>query len=291
MLDNLIDDVNELIKLSIGDQGRLEHIRKTLEDGKTLYSSDKVYLQQQIKNLYGNSSPENTEYLPSPSEFDTKSTSYEINKELSENQTGTLFCSKCGNRLLSNSNFCSKCGSSNVFNKENHIENKLEKSRKKGWSKKKKIGIVIGVLVLIFFTSLGFRNNDISSSDSNLEPIIFSGSYDDLLRNEDKHKNEIVKFSGYVLSTQKTFDGYDINVRNTYNLEFGSKYYLIHNYPDRLLPDDGVSGYGTYYGICAESIAGDPYACFKDVKLTNIDFNLLPNDPCDDLIAKQFALC
>lgn len=41
---SLLDDVKKLLSLGIGDTGRLEHIKITLEDGKTLYDSDEQYI-------------------------------------------------------------------------------------------------------------------------------------------------------------------------------------------------------------------------------------------------------
>lgn len=122
-MDRPIDDVDELIKLGIGDQRRLEHIQKTLKDGRALYDSDRVYLQQQVENFYGNSNPENIEHSTSQNNVDTKSTYNKIKEESSENQGRTSFCSKCGNRLLSNSDFCSKCGTE-LIKENNQSKNK-----------------------------------------------------------------------------------------------------------------------------------------------------------------------
>ena len=43
---DMINDVNELIRLEKGDVSRLEHIRVTLEKNKKLYNSDRNYLKK-----------------------------------------------------------------------------------------------------------------------------------------------------------------------------------------------------------------------------------------------------
>ena len=48
-MNSLLDDVNALLKLKLGDLGRLEHIKKTLEEGNMLYVSDSKYLQELAK--------------------------------------------------------------------------------------------------------------------------------------------------------------------------------------------------------------------------------------------------
>ena len=48
-----IKDINKLIKLEIGDNGRLNHIKESLESNKPLFNSDRNYLLLLIdKNLY-----------------------------------------------------------------------------------------------------------------------------------------------------------------------------------------------------------------------------------------------
>lgn len=44
--DDSLDTVNQLIKSGLGDLGRLEHIRTTIQNGKTLFQSDKKYLEE-----------------------------------------------------------------------------------------------------------------------------------------------------------------------------------------------------------------------------------------------------
>ena len=61
MVNSLLDDVNELLRLSYGDENRLEDIKRRLEDGLTIYSSDINYLKKLVEN-HKDEIQENTEY-------------------------------------------------------------------------------------------------------------------------------------------------------------------------------------------------------------------------------------
>lgn len=45
-MSDLIDDINRLLILKVGEIGRLNHIKQTLEQNKTFYASDRKYLQE-----------------------------------------------------------------------------------------------------------------------------------------------------------------------------------------------------------------------------------------------------
>ena len=49
-MTGLLDDVNALISKGVGDPSRLEHIKQTIENNKELYSSDRNYVYDLIKN-------------------------------------------------------------------------------------------------------------------------------------------------------------------------------------------------------------------------------------------------
>jgi len=78
-----LENVERLLNLGAGDKGRLEHIKDSLQNNKTLYLSDREYLQQLTE-----------QYL----------------KESPSQHKESVYCTKCGNELATNSNFCSKCG-------------------------------------------------------------------------------------------------------------------------------------------------------------------------------------
>ena len=53
-MTSLLDNVIQLLNLGVGDLGRLEHIKNSLEENKTLYSSDRMYLEKLIEQHIGN---------------------------------------------------------------------------------------------------------------------------------------------------------------------------------------------------------------------------------------------
>lgn len=98
MSDNWLEDVNRLIDLGVGDKGRLEHIKDSLQNNKTLYDSDKDYLQK-LKE----------QYLKTGS-VSEKHESSDSTESHTENSSSTVYCTKCGNKITSNSHFCPNCG-------------------------------------------------------------------------------------------------------------------------------------------------------------------------------------
>jgi len=137
-----LDDVNELLKLKKGDQGRLEHIKKALEKGTILFVSDSKYLKtlteqylindtekQVIKHNY---EPPVEEKVPTIAHKEKHDDVDELRKKVSD--------------------------------LEEKVEKKMTKPPKKKSSQKKKIGLIIivialwvavAVVVILFFTPFG----------------------------------------------------------------------------------------------------------------------------------------
>lgn len=158
-MNDLIDDVNELIRLGVGDRGRLEHIKSILEKNRTLYMSDKKYVEN-LTAKYLKTEPDSQKM----EDLETKATRIDE----------SVFCWKCGSANNKNSNFCNSCGAS--LHKIGEKEEKIKpiKSHKKsglGTGKKILIGlgiffiVIIGGSVLIggaFLASVG-NNNSLES--------------------------------------------------------------------------------------------------------------------------------
>ncbi len=105
-MSSFLEDVSNLLKLGIGDLGRLEYIKQTLENNKMMYVSDREYLQKLVRQHLSN---ENT------SEVQTmKEKPPETNEEKSsiEDVEHSQFCGKCGKKIESKNNFCPICGTS-----------------------------------------------------------------------------------------------------------------------------------------------------------------------------------
>ncbi len=115
-----------------------------------------------------------------------------------------------------------------------------------------------------------------------------------MIRYKDEHKGKLAYVSGTVTAVNESHQGYDVQVWSTPTLQMNTQFSAYLSYPERLLSGDRVSGYGIYDGICGQSIVGDPYACFTNVKLETVDFRTTSDDfddLCDDPIAMRFGLC
>jgi F0F1-type ATP synthase membrane subunit c/vacuolar-type H+-ATPase subunit K len=164
MLQSLLDQVNILIKMKVGDAYRLEHIKLMLKQKRTVYGSDRVYLDhlideyiEQIKTQKQLSKIRDDD----PFEGDTeKIRSEENNDDESEDKIIELehiYCWKCGKSIPVNSKFCLDCGSDikkpqikEEIVKETHdkiSDEIIEKKSNDG--NKKNILIVVGVLAIL----------------------------------------------------------------------------------------------------------------------------------------------
>ena len=138
---DVVDDVNALIKLGVGDPYRLEHIKQAYIQNKNVWETDKKYLER-MKEKYL------TKPTPKPQTDDENSNiDFEnIDKEF-------IHCWKCGNKNPIKGNFCMNCGSP-LFDvgKKHQVESQqIQNHSTKNPSKKIgiKIPIMIGVPVLV----------------------------------------------------------------------------------------------------------------------------------------------
>ncbi|MBC8502086.1 MAG: zinc ribbon domain-containing protein [Nitrosopumilus sp.] len=122
-MSSLLEDVNELLKSNKGDLGRLQHIKDTLENHKTLYVSDRKYLTELSKKYLEKKIPKtNTtkERLRSSdkseemlyAENENTSRRNEEYLETGNKSTNKIFCTGCGNQLEESTQFCTSCGKS-----------------------------------------------------------------------------------------------------------------------------------------------------------------------------------
>ena len=89
----MIDDVDELLALTVGDKYRLNDIRRRLEIYKRLYISDLEFVRNLSKTYLGKDlSPEPRR--PKPGETQARSDS----------------CSSCGSQMEADETFCTNCG-------------------------------------------------------------------------------------------------------------------------------------------------------------------------------------
>ncbi len=172
---DIVDEVNALLKLDVGDPYRLEHIKQTFIQNKKIWVTDENYL----KNL-------REKYLVKhPADTQTD----EIVFENEPDNTETIHCWKCGKKGPLGANFCMLCGTS-IFEIDGKPQS-ISESKSSGFSKSipLKIPILIGIPILILIIlgagySMGsFDNTSGSSSDTISTSIIedediFYGEFD-----------------------------------------------------------------------------------------------------------------
>ena len=164
MLQSLLDQVNILIKMKVGDAYRLEHIKLMLKQKRTVYGSDRVYLDhlideyiEQIKTQKQLSKIRDDDLFEGDAE---EIRSEENNEDESEDniiELEHIYCWKCGKSIPVNSKFCLDCGSDikkpqvkEEIVKETHdkIPDEIIK-KKSNDGNKKNILIVVGVLAIL----------------------------------------------------------------------------------------------------------------------------------------------
>jgi hypothetical protein len=144
---DVIDEVNALLKLGVGDPYRLEHIKQAYILNSTIWKSDERYLEQLrekyiVKHKVEQNTQETDENLQTNSE----------DKKL-------IHCWKCGKKSLFEANFCMICGSSlfEVGTESKAVDVKIPSGRPKNQRKtrglKIPVMIIIPVLILIILGS------------------------------------------------------------------------------------------------------------------------------------------
>jgi len=173
---DVVDEVNALLKLDVGDPYRLEHIKQTFIQNKKIWITDENYL----KNL-------RKKYLVKHS---TDTQTDEIVFENEPENKDTIHCWKCGKKGPLGANFCMICGTS-IFEVGANPQ-PIPESKPSSFSKSipLKIPIIIGIPVLILIIlgagySLGYFDNaldsssDVTSTSEIKNEDIFYGEFDE----------------------------------------------------------------------------------------------------------------
>jgi len=156
---DVVDDVNALLKLKVGDPYRLEHIKQTYVQNQKIWITDENYLKRLrekylVKHTSDVSSEENIVFENEPEDNET------------------IHCWKCGKKGPLGANFCMVCGSS-LFEVGSDPQPNVETTPSKNYSKSisLKIPILIGIPVLILILlgggySMGYFDNMGSSPET-----------------------------------------------------------------------------------------------------------------------------
>ncbi len=174
---DVIDDVNALMKLGVGDPYRLEHIKQAYILNSTIWKSDDRYLEQLREKYLVKHYAEQSDVQP---EIDENLESDSENKD-------TIHCWKCGKKSPIEGNFCMICGSSlfEVGTEPQIADVQMPSVNSKNNSKTigLKIPIMIGIPVLILIIiggaySQGFFDNTFEkyASDDSINDVSDSES-------------------------------------------------------------------------------------------------------------------
>ena len=171
---DVVDDVNALLKLKVGDPYRLEHIKQTYIQNQKIWITDENYLKRLrekylVKHTSDVSSDESIVFENEPEDNDT------------------IHCWKCGKKCPLGANFCMVCGSSlfEVGSESQPVETISKNSVK---YTPLKIPILVGIPILVLIVigvgySMGYFDNVNSSPETIPTSIIedeeiFYGIYD-----------------------------------------------------------------------------------------------------------------
>jgi len=150
---DVVDEVNALLKLGVGDPYRLEHIKQAYILNATIWKSDEKYLQKMKEKYLIKQSDVQTE-------IDENSESDSENKDI-------IHCWKCGKKGPLKANFCMICGAS-IFEVGTETQTadahmpSVHSKQAKTIGLKTPIMIGIPVLILLIFGvgySQGFLDN------------------------------------------------------------------------------------------------------------------------------------
>jgi len=180
---DVIDNVNALLKLGVGDPYRLEHIKQAYILNNTIWKSDDKYLEQ-LREKY--LVKHRIDQPDTESEIVEKTESESEDKDM-------IHCWKCGKKSPTRANFCMVCGASifEVGAEPKTADVQMPSAQSKNQTKKigLKIPILIGipVLILIIF-GVGYSQGyfDSTFERSSNDPIsteiedeeIFYGEFD-----------------------------------------------------------------------------------------------------------------
>ena len=188
MMQSLLDQVNILIKMKVGDPYRLEHIKLMLKQKRTVYGSDRAYLDHLIHDYIEQvKTQKKLSKIRGEDPYEDDSENTPLEESIDEDniiEMQHIYCWKCGKSIPVNSKFCLDCGSDikNPEVKEDDSDKTPDKTpdrtieKKSNNSNGKNIAIVVGVLAILaviggaVVMSNGF-DKSISSDDEPIQPV------------------------------------------------------------------------------------------------------------------------
>ena len=134
---DVIDEVNTLLKLGVGDSYRLEHIKQAYIQNKTIWITDENYLKRMREKYL-------TKHTSDIDSADLVFENEPKNKEM-------IHCWKCGKKGPLDATFCMVCGTAlfDIGNDSSSSSESKSNSSRFGKSIPLKIPMIIGIPVLV----------------------------------------------------------------------------------------------------------------------------------------------
>jgi len=148
--EDVVDDVNALLKIGVGDSYRLEHIKQAYVQNKTIWVTDENYLKR-MKEKY---------LIKHQSDVQTDSDDLQNESESKE----IIHCWKCGKKGPLGANFCMICGTS-IF-EVGADPQPIPETKSKSFTKSipLKIPLVVGIpLLILIILGVGFAQGSFDS--------------------------------------------------------------------------------------------------------------------------------
>ena len=162
-MQSLLDQVNILIHMKVGDPYRLEHIKLMLKQKRTVYGSDRAYLDHLIHDYIEEvKTQKNLAKIRGEDPFEDQPN--EKNSDEDEDELVELdhiYCWKCGKSIPVNSKFCLVCGTNiqkshrkdvSKDDPPNKDDPPVKKEKKKRKEKGSGISATAKILIVILIT-------------------------------------------------------------------------------------------------------------------------------------------
>ena len=144
-MDSLLDQVNSLIKMNVGEPYRLEHIKFRLKQNKSLRNSDTTYLNYLVNRYLQKVEKEKTPDIEPDS------------KKSSEEDLESIYCWNCGTKNKRVLKFCVNCAWE-IHTVKSTKEDKTPNTISKTKIRKKLVILGLAMMVLgstVFIVPLG----------------------------------------------------------------------------------------------------------------------------------------
>ena len=183
---DVIDEVNALLKIGVGDSYRLEHIKQAFIQNKTIWVTDENYLKRMREKYLAKHT---SEIQPDA----------EIIFENEPEDKETIHCWKCGEKCPLGANFCMSCGTS-IFEigetSQSTVDSKYTNSKKQTYP------VNVSQTKLEVETSMDILFPTTSNNRENLVSNLIAMAIKDFVKNYDKYDIERKNLLDYISASR-----------------------------------------------------------------------------------------